>query len=278
MARPNATARGWGDPGRPGSAQGKAYFRANIVRLDVAGITLWVHYLVRPLFEGFIRELVARGYPLNQRADDWGYNHRDIARFPGVLSNHSWGLAVDLNAITNPATSHLVTDMPVWVRALAAKWGLEWGGSWTGNYIDPMHFEFVGTPQEAMRLAAQLMVLHDGGIKEKEDLVSTYTARHPEAGFTIVFPDGHITNHADNRSKFTDKTKKKRKPTRYNGGMNLSNTKKWRKNAPAVPISGISYEDEKDHGGDYPYTIYYSDGGYYTFPSDGSVVKAAKAA
>jgi hypothetical protein len=89
----------------------------------------------------------------------WGYGCRAI-RGSNVASNHSWGLAVDLNAPVNPlgATSF---DMPSWVGALWNQYGFRWGGDYSGRK-DAMHFEFMGTPEEAKEMTT----------KAKETLVS----------------------------------------------------------------------------------------------------------
>lgn len=150
----NAYQRGWGNPGAPGSAEAVAYRRAHIVKVVAGGVGLFVRAEVGPLFVGLLDELVASGYALDVRADDWGYNNRPKRGYEGndsldVRSNHAWGLAVDVNATTNPMTNDGVThtDMPVEiVRHLAIKWGLEWGGDYSGRRRDPMHFEFLGRP------------------------------------------------------------------------------------------------------------------------------------
>jgi len=36
----------------------------------------------------------------------------------------------------------LITDMPKNIQEIAKKWGLGWGGAWSGNKKDPMHFSF----------------------------------------------------------------------------------------------------------------------------------------
>lgn len=146
----SASARGWGYPGPPGSPQGEAFRRANIVKITAGGVVLWVHKDVARLFRGFINEIVERGYSVKDRADDWGYAHRMIRGSTRTLSNHSWGLAVDLNATTNPMGSRLVTDMPAWVIECAEKWGLSWGGRYKTR-PDAMHFEFLGRPEDVAR-------------------------------------------------------------------------------------------------------------------------------
>lgn len=150
----DAQTRGWGDPDREG------YARDHIIKINAGGVTLNVRREVAPLIAGFVDALVATGYRLNVRADDWGYNNRDISGRPGVKSNHAWGLAIDLNSATNPMTEdgRAHTDMdPAVVRPLAAQFGLAWGADYTGARRDPMHFEFLGTPDDA----AVLVKHHD---------------------------------------------------------------------------------------------------------------------
>lgn len=147
----NAYERGWGDPGKPGSLRARAWRAKNIRKVTVGGVTLYVHKEVAPLFIGLITDLNAQGYRIDKGPlDDWGYANRDVRGRPGVKSNHAWGLAVDLNAATNPMTNdgRTHTDLPSNVRSLAARWGLRWGGDYSGRK-DPMHFEFMGTPAQA---------------------------------------------------------------------------------------------------------------------------------
>ncbi|HLO36075.1 MAG TPA: M15 family metallopeptidase [Candidatus Deferrimicrobium sp.] len=53
------------------------------------------------------------------------------------LSNHSFGLALDLNVPGNQRGT--VGEMDRGVVAIFKKWGFAWGGDW--HYTDPMHFE-----------------------------------------------------------------------------------------------------------------------------------------
>lgn len=54
-----------------------------------------------------------------------------------TLSNHSFGLAIDINSLENQRGT--VGEMhPVVVQTMK-RWGFAWGGDW--NYTDPMHFE-----------------------------------------------------------------------------------------------------------------------------------------
>jgi hypothetical protein len=131
-----------------------------------------------PLFEGFFAEVQARGYYIagggsyafrctaSSRRDCYGLGK-------DKLSNHAFGLAVDINSGANPLRTYygvggasacmtpMITNMPQWVIQTAEKWGLYWGGyGWSRGCSspaqikssaqrDPTHFEFNGSPEEA---------------------------------------------------------------------------------------------------------------------------------
>lgn len=110
-------------------------------------ITGRVHKDIHELVSLLCAETERRGYKI--RKDwSWGYASRPIAgtRTP---SNHSWGLAVDINAPKNPWKRPLTTDMPDWLPALWKRYGFRWGGDYQKSTPDPMHFEFMGTPTDA---------------------------------------------------------------------------------------------------------------------------------
>jgi hypothetical protein len=54
-----------------------------------------------------------------------------------TLSNHSFGLAIDINSLENQRGT--VGEMHPVVVQVMKKWGFAWGGDW--SYTDPMHFE-----------------------------------------------------------------------------------------------------------------------------------------
>ena len=136
-----------------------------------------------PLFEGFVKDIVAGGYKItdvgtyafrctsNSRKDCDGQTRSE-------MSNHAYGLAMDINTAANPELTYrgvdgasacatpVKTDIPIWMVQAAQKWGLYWGGyGWGGGCLtsaqsktsvlrDSMHFEFRGTPTQAKAIAA----------------------------------------------------------------------------------------------------------------------------
>jgi hypothetical protein len=154
-----ASERGWG-PGWPNCQSDK------IVPLTVAGISFpsgirrEIHDLVVMLLE----ETEALGYKLGFApgiTGCHGFGCRPIKQPGGETltdtpSNHSWGLAIDINAPANLNTSGpLVTDMPDWLPDLFNDYGFRWGGDYRhygGHTVDAMHMEFYGTPADARRM------------------------------------------------------------------------------------------------------------------------------
>jgi hypothetical protein len=114
------------------------------------GIRLLVHKEIAPLVALLLDATAEGGYQLDKTPDDWGYANRPITGTTNVPSNHSWGLAVDLNATRNPYGPTLITNMPAWMPELWADYGFRWGGDYTSNK-DAMHYEYMGTPEQAKR-------------------------------------------------------------------------------------------------------------------------------
>ena len=184
------------------------------------------HVDTQVLFEGFLDEIVARGYDIRHAS---AYSFRCTSGSGGWscpsgnvsgLSLHAWGLAVDMNSDKNPIRSYssidgrtacatpIETDMPQWVIQTAEKWGLYWGGyGWSSGCIDtttprssvfrdPPHFEFRGTPEMAQAIArfnlgdefaaACFAVVDDDG----EDIERCNATARPEPGWRLpVTPD-----------------------------------------------------------------------------------------
>ncbi len=144
---PAASARGWG-PGWPHCQSDK------LATVAVGGrVRLAVRREIAPLVGWLCAETIRRGYPLRS-GQCWGFACRAI-RGRNVASNHSWGLAVDLNSLANPMGPRLVTDMPSWLPQLWRDHGFRWGGDYSGRK-DAMHYEYVRTPDAAARTVARL--------------------------------------------------------------------------------------------------------------------------
>jgi hypothetical protein len=127
--------------------------QSTLTKITVDNRNFWLEPRVAPLFKGFLEEIVARGYSLDEGIlDDWSYAERPI-RGSHVPSEHSRGTAIDINAVHNPMGSTLRTDMPWWVPVVAKKWGLRWGGDYTTRK-DAMHFEYVGLARDIPAILA----------------------------------------------------------------------------------------------------------------------------
>ncbi len=187
---------GWAYNGSPALADWEARMATNagpIGDVRAKGITLMRAAL--PLYEGFVREIQAGGYKVSgigsyafRCTSSAGKSCEGLDA--GSLSNHAYGLAVDVNSWLNPEVSYSgvdgksacatpqATDIPRWVVQIAERWGLYWGGyGWSGGcknandpksrvLRDPMHFEFRGTPEQA-----RAIFLHNTGLSmPPEDL------------------------------------------------------------------------------------------------------------
>lgn len=94
--------------------------------------------MLLPQLKAALQEIVDVGLAHEIRPGDYAgcYYPRFIANTT-TLSNHAFGLALDINVSTNgrgiPGDMH-----PVVVHTFK-KWGFAWGGDW--RWTDPMHFE-----------------------------------------------------------------------------------------------------------------------------------------
>jgi hypothetical protein len=135
---------------------------------------LGVRKEIGPLVVGLVRDIEKARDGWVTKGWCWGVACRAISG-TNTPSNHSWGLAVDLDAPQNPymaASSHaaehplrkkfsngkmLRSTMPKNASEIAAKWGFRWGGDYTTK-PDPMHFEFLGSVDDAKARVAKLKV------------------------------------------------------------------------------------------------------------------------
>jgi hypothetical protein len=100
------------------------------------------HRRMIPALRGAMAELRRRG--LGRLVDPAEYSGCYAPRRiqpSGTLSLHAWGLAVDLNAASNPVGGESNQD-PRLIRAME-RHGFSWGGDFP-TVPDPMHFEFRG--------------------------------------------------------------------------------------------------------------------------------------
>lgn len=174
MATP-ANTRGWGK-GWPQNNSSKMV----TVRAARSGAKWPVHRDVAPILQHIVDEVERRGYLFHQPGqvvDDWGYANRPI-RGTSTPSNHSWGLAVDVDATLYPQGQRSRRP-PQWVIDLFAFF--RWENGWQWRNPDPMHFEFAGTIAEARWLVAALAAHH------LEQTAPPVPARTPTLAEVILF-------------------------------------------------------------------------------------------
>jgi len=97
------------------------------------------HVYIRKNLLGFLSELNSHPtHKLLLREYAGCYNHRN-SRMGNVLSDHAWGIAIDLAPKRNKLRAHwpLEAEMPLEVYEIAAKYGATSLG-WQANY-DAMH-------------------------------------------------------------------------------------------------------------------------------------------
>ncbi len=123
----------WGNPLSP------AFKQEHLTSIEApGGHSVQVNKIAADAFKGFLGDLAATGYKINNIG---GYSLRE-KRGAGGISQHAWGNAIDINPDENP--QHGGNNLPKNVSDLAAKWGITWGGDWSKKYNDPMHFEYTG--------------------------------------------------------------------------------------------------------------------------------------
>jgi hypothetical protein len=100
--------------------------------------TVTCNKLLFPQLRAALEEVVARGLADRIHPGEYAgcYYPRFIAGST-TLSNHSFGLALDLNVPGNQRGT--AGEMDRTVVEIFKRWGFAWGGDW--NWTDPMHFE-----------------------------------------------------------------------------------------------------------------------------------------
>jgi len=90
-------------------------------------------------FKGFTGEMESRGFRIDPKTTG-GYNPQSLLP-GGIPSEHARGNALDVNWNENPFAKGGANRLPMDVGYTAHKWGLSWGGYFTGEKKDTMHFE-----------------------------------------------------------------------------------------------------------------------------------------
>jgi D-alanyl-D-alanine carboxypeptidase/LysM domain len=146
------------------------------VKADRSGTKVNVHKRIAALVDMLLDESERRGYVLHP-AQCGGYNNRAI-KGTNKPSNHSWGLAVDLNWDLNPEShdGKVHSNLPSWLPQLWGRYGFAWGGNYHGSHRDPMHLEFMGAPADADDMTA-LARRELGHVKTDPDSVEKYTVK-----------------------------------------------------------------------------------------------------
>lgn len=124
-------------------------------RVTAGGVSVNVRAEIAPLVRRALTDTLATGYVLKP-AQTGAYVCRPIGG-TSTPSNHSWGLAVDLNWQENPFTydPNAARTITPAVVAVWKRYGFSWGGDWAGKK-DFMHMEFNGSPADAARRVAAL--------------------------------------------------------------------------------------------------------------------------
>lgn len=106
----------------------------------------------------FCKEFHELVEPIDQgQLDDWGYAFRMTRGSDKVLSNHSSGTAVDLNALKHPLgkSNTFNKEQCNIITLLITKYGLAWGGHYKKRK-DEMHFEIKMDKEQVKQKIKQL--------------------------------------------------------------------------------------------------------------------------
>jgi len=113
---------------------------------------------VAPLLVNFAKEFNELVEPIDEgQLDDWGYAFRMTRGSERILSNHSSGTAIDLNAIKHPLgkSNTFTPKQRNIILLLITKYGLSWGGNYKKRK-DEMHFEIALSKQDVEKKIKQL--------------------------------------------------------------------------------------------------------------------------
>jgi Phage tail lysozyme/D-alanyl-D-alanine carboxypeptidase len=122
-----------------------AAVEANLVTINFQGFNVPVHKLVAGVFQTVDQQITAAntGYRFLSVSTFAWRNMRGVGAPAGVLSWHSFGIAMDINPATNPYTTAQTHDIPQSIVDIFTSNGFGWGGDWTPAH-DWMHFQYQG--------------------------------------------------------------------------------------------------------------------------------------
>lgn len=121
------------------------------------GVRVTCRHEIAELVGLLLEATVQGGYHIRQ-ADTGAFNCRPIGG-TSTASNHSWGLAIDINWNTNGFGYNVSHDIPQWVIDLWKTYGFSYGGDWSGKK-DWMHFEWKRSKADAIRFTDQFKSDH----------------------------------------------------------------------------------------------------------------------
>ncbi len=123
-----------------GTVSASACDTSQLTRTSFLGHSIQIHRSLVPSLQRIDSAWRSRGGTSAYRVYSLGgYSCRTVAG-SNKQSYHSFGLAIDVNAATNPhLQSTCRTDMPSWFRDLFLKEGWGWGCNWRSSK-DAMHF------------------------------------------------------------------------------------------------------------------------------------------
>ena len=131
--------------------------------------------------------------------DEWGYVYKQSANSANLVSCHSSGTAVDINATAHPngtpAAKTFTADQIKAIKAILAE--LDGVVRWLGEARtpDPMHFEIAGDEQDVARVAGRLLAAEVQPLPEEDDMPPAPSAVIDQFGKRWVFirsTDDHL--------------------------------------------------------------------------------------
>jgi hypothetical protein len=141
---------------------------------DTGGARFWLHPAVADLFEVWMTYCSRRfNYEIRPEVSG-GYNCRAISG-TSIPSTHSYGLAPDINWDENPMGQSVKTDIPKGMVSVGWAYRIYWGGWFAGN-PDPMHFEYAGTPEQAVADTARIKRELGGTMSAESEALTFNTA------------------------------------------------------------------------------------------------------